>query len=140
MKQPTSNIGITSVETVSEGLPPDRGEALLRMLRHAQFYGTNEEASPVFFGDASSKKFGTYFVKDGKVSQTLQEEGCPPLVKIMQNTIKDAQGLPRRGISVRAQLSSSQATCMLHNVYNLSLLLCLASCLLSSQVTFVFCC
>ena len=33
----------------------------------AQFYGTNEEASPVFFGDASSKKFGTYFVKDGKV-------------------------------------------------------------------------
>lgn len=33
-----------------------------------QFYGSNEEASPVFFGDASSKKFGTYFVKDGKVS------------------------------------------------------------------------
>ena len=33
----------------------------------AQFYGTNEDASPVFFGDASSKKFGTYFVKDGKV-------------------------------------------------------------------------
>ena len=32
-----------------------------------QFYGTNEGASPVFFGDASSKKFGTYFVKDGKV-------------------------------------------------------------------------
>ena len=32
-----------------------------------QFYGTNEGTSPIFFGDASSKKFGTYFVKDGKV-------------------------------------------------------------------------
>ena len=36
-----------------------------------QFYGTNEEAKPVFFGDASSKKFGTYFVKDGKVSRPI---------------------------------------------------------------------
>ena len=36
-----------------------------------QFYGTNEEAKPVFFGDASSKKFGTYFVKDGKVRRRI---------------------------------------------------------------------
>ncbi len=34
-----------------------------------QFYGTNEGTSSIFFGDASSKKFGTYFVKDGKVGR-----------------------------------------------------------------------
>ena len=42
---------------------------------HAQFYGTNEDTSHVFFGDASSKKFGTYFVKDGKV-RDITEARC----------------------------------------------------------------
>lgn len=51
----------------------------LRHSCHAQFYGTNEDASPIFFGDASTKKFGTYFVKDGTVS--LQEEGRPPHIE-----------------------------------------------------------
>ena len=37
-----------------------------------QFYGTNEGASPTFFRDASSKKFGTYFVKDGKVNPSFR--------------------------------------------------------------------
>ena len=39
-----------------------------------QFYGTNEDCSHVFFGDASSKKFGTYFVKDGKVRDILRPD------------------------------------------------------------------
>ena len=39
-----------------------------------QFYGTNEDTSHVFFGDASTKKFGTYFVKDGKVSCHSKED------------------------------------------------------------------
>ena len=47
---------------------------LSRMPVHVQFYGSNEDTDTVFFGDASSKKFGTYFVKDGKVSCTQQEE------------------------------------------------------------------
>ena len=44
-------------------------------LCHLQFYGTNEDTSHVFFGDATSKKFGTYFVKDGKVSEHTRKEG-----------------------------------------------------------------
>ena len=35
-----------------------------------QFYGQNEGTTPFFFGDASTGKFGTYFVKDGKVMRS----------------------------------------------------------------------
>lgn len=33
----------------------------------AQLYGVNENATAILFGDRSSGKFGTYFVRDGKV-------------------------------------------------------------------------
>lgn len=52
-----------------------------------QFYGINEGTDPVFFGDASSGKFGTYFVKDGKVgpSKTPFERArsCSHLLAIL---------------------------------------------------------
>ena len=35
-----------------------------------QFYGINEGAQPLMFGDPGAGKFGSYFVKDGKVRLT----------------------------------------------------------------------
>ncbi|CAL8465067.1 g4602 [Coccomyxa elongata] len=40
-----------------------------------QLYGINENTTPVFFGDPSTKKFGTYFVRDGKVMGAFLEGG-----------------------------------------------------------------
>ncbi|KAK9824670.1 hypothetical protein WJX72_012200 [[Myrmecia] bisecta] len=40
-----------------------------------QYYGTSNDAEPVFFGDKASKKFGTYFVSEGKVVGAFLEGG-----------------------------------------------------------------
>jgi monodehydroascorbate reductase (NADH) len=40
-----------------------------------QFYGVNEGTEPVFFGDKEAAKFGTFFVKDGKVVGAFLESG-----------------------------------------------------------------
>ncbi len=45
-----------------------------------QFYGTNDGVDKtVFFGspDLKSPKFGTYFIKDGKVVGAFLESGSP---------------------------------------------------------------
>jgi monodehydroascorbate reductase (NADH) len=42
---------------------------------HPQFYGVNEGTEPVFFGDKQAGKFGTFFVRDGKVVGAFLESG-----------------------------------------------------------------
>lgn len=43
----------------------------------AQFYGWSDGTEAVFFGDKSVAKFGTYFLKDGKVVGAFLESGTP---------------------------------------------------------------
>eukprot|EP00884_Botryococcus_braunii_P016888 jgi/Botrbrau1/3883/Bobra.0183s0104.1 len=40
-----------------------------------QFYGWSDGTEPIFFGDKSVGKFGTYFVKEGKVVGAFLESG-----------------------------------------------------------------
>jgi len=73
-----------------------------------QFYGTNEDTSHVFFGDATSKKFGTYFVKDGKVVGAFLEGGSneenAALKKCAQTNPPAPEDLGTQGLEFASKL------------------------------------
>ncbi len=58
-----------------------------------QLYGINENTTPVFFGDPSTKKFGTYFVRDGKVCSFITPDSPDALTLIMLELVEGRRAL-----------------------------------------------
>ncbi len=59
-----------------------------------QFYGSLE-GSTVFFGDKKAKKFGTYWVKDGKVVGVFLEGGSPEEVEAIKSLSLEQPAAPK---------------------------------------------
>ena len=51
-----------------------------------QFYGVNQ-GEPVFFGDASAGKFGSYWIDDGKVSLMRSHSVAPHICSVCNSSI-----------------------------------------------------
>ncbi|KAK9843571.1 hypothetical protein WJX84_001392 [Apatococcus fuscideae] len=61
---------------------------------HWEFYGSLE-GSTVFFGDKKAKKFGTYWVKDGKVVGVFLEGGSPEEVEAIKSLSLEQPAAPK---------------------------------------------
>lgn len=78
-------------------------------MRLLQLYGSNKpDDETVFFGDKSAKKFGTYFVRDGKVVGAFLEGGSDEenkaLSKVAQQQPDAPADLGSQGISFASKL------------------------------------
>lgn len=73
-----------------------------------QLYGSNDADDTIFFGDTSQKKFGTYFVKDGKVVGAFLEGGSDEenksLEKVAQQQPKAPSDLASQGLTFASKL------------------------------------
>ncbi|KAK9917100.1 hypothetical protein WJX75_000871 [Coccomyxa subellipsoidea] len=73
-----------------------------------QLYGVNENATAILFGDRSSGKFGTYFVRDGKVMGAFLEGGTPEEQELMKKVAIEQPAAPEdlasQGIAFASKL------------------------------------
>ncbi|EIE20462.1 monodehydroascorbate reductase [Coccomyxa subellipsoidea C-169] len=73
-----------------------------------QLYGINENTTATLFGDTSSGKFGTYFVRDGKVMGAFLEGGSPEEQELMKKVAIEQPAAPEdlaaQGIAFASKL------------------------------------
>lgn len=74
-----------------------------------QFYGLNSpDDDVVFFGDKSSKKFGSYWVRDGKVVAAFSEGGSNEenagIKKVAEQQPKAPSDLAKQGFAFASKL------------------------------------
>ena len=82
---------------------------LMTQLYVLQLYGSNApDDETVFFGDKGAKKFGTYFVREGKVVGAFLEGGSneenASLSKLAQQQPQAPSDLAQQGLSFASKL------------------------------------